>query len=86
MPDDTGELSTTEQDEVIKWISHRGGGGVIQCPLCRSKGDFGVGKQLVAPAPINMDAQLVSAPVYPLVTVTCRTCLHVSFLNVKGIV
>ena len=86
MPDDTGKLSTTEQTEVIKWISSKIGGGAIQCPLCRSKKDFGVGDQLVAPAPITPRGQVSNVQTYPLVTVTCRACQHVSFLNVKGII
>ena len=86
MPDDTGKLSTTEQDEVIKWISHRVGGGVVQCPLCRSQEKFEVGDQLVAPAPITPKGQVSNVQTYPLVTLICRACQHVSFLNVKGII
>ena len=85
MPDDTGKLSTTEQDEVIKWLFQTHG-GVSQCLLCGSKEGLGVGAQLVAPVPINMKGHAVGAQTYPLVTLTCRACHHVSFVNVVDII
>ena len=83
MPDKTGTLSNTEQDKIIEWLSEI---QPLPCSLCRGKEGLTVGKQLVAPVPINSKAQAVSVPTYPLVTLTCRKCQHVSFLNVKGVI
>ena len=61
-------------------------GGVSQCLLCGSKEGLGVGGQLVAPVPINMKGHAVGSQTYPLVTLTCRACHHVSFVNVVDII
>ena len=80
MPDDTGKLSTTEQEEVIEWIALKAPAGGTQCPLCRSKDSFDVGLQLVAPAPITPEGVITTGKTHQLVTLACRECFHVSFL------
>ena len=84
MPDESGKLTTDEQDKIIGWVKDRSHGKAA-CPLCGGA-ELGVGNQLVAPVPINAKAKLVAATMYPLVTLTCRRCQHVSFLNVTGII
>lgn len=83
MPDQNGKLTPDEQDEVSEWLTKKSPYR-LECPLCGND-HLGVGNQLVAPVPINGRGKAVNATTYPLVTLTCSRCQHVSFVNVTGV-
>lgn len=80
MPDENGKLSIDEQDKVMIWIGSR----VKGCPLCKEK-NLSVGNQLIAPVPINPQAKMVQETTYPMVTLTCRKCFAIYFVNVTAL-